>query len=165
MGWTIASLSVRETAVVGTLILDFALQWVMAHLSTGCLSYPSASPLYANALSVRSTVHVIGKPGTGPAADLCEQAGCLAAYILQSDKFFDLFGSLNFIGAALGTLFYAHYRHARQIVVTVFVCCWAVRLGSLLFYRALKSGGDSRLKPFLQKPRENMLAYYWGADA
>lgn len=83
----------------------------------------------------------------------CGQAAFCVAAALRTDKFYDALGSSNFIAAALATFFYGHYYHARQIVVTVFVCCWALRLGSFLFYRVLKSGGDSRFKDIKDKPR------------
>ncbi|KAK9801995.1 hypothetical protein WJX73_007868 [Symbiochloris irregularis] len=112
--WTIGSLSIRESAVVGSLILDFAIQ--------------------LSALVIAAS--------------------------LRTDKFYDLLGSTNFIAAAIATLTYAHYYHARQIVVTVFVCCWALRLGSLLFYRVLKTGGDSRFKDIKDKPHKFFVAWF-----
>ena len=60
-------------------------------------------------------------------------------------------GSTAFAVVAIGTLTYAHYYHARQIIVTVMVLLWAVRLGGFLVLRVMATGGDSRFNEVKDK--------------
>ncbi len=50
----------------------------------------------------------------------------------------DLAGTLNFIVLAVMTLLLAGSYTARQIVVTVLVCVWGLRLGAYLVNRVFK---------------------------
>lgn len=63
-------------------------------------------------------------------------------------------GSTAFAVVAIGTLTYAHYYYARQIIVTVMVLLWALRLGGFLVLRVMKTGGDSRFNEVKNKPCE-----------
>ena len=63
-------------------------------------------------------------------------------------------GSTAFAVVAIGTLTYAHYYHARQIIVTVMVLLWALRLGGFLVLRVMATGGDSRFNEVKDKPCE-----------
>jgi steroid 5-alpha reductase family enzyme len=80
------------------------------------------------------------------------QAGWAVSATLKTEKLYDLLGSSTFAAVAIGTLTYAGYYHPRQIVVTTLVLLWAVRLGSLLFYRVLKTGNDSRFDEAKNNP-------------
>ncbi len=62
------------------------------------------------------------------------------AFVFQSDKLTDLGGSLNFFLIALLTLCASGTYTARQVVASVLVLVWSVRLGGFLFYRVLKTG-------------------------
>lgn len=62
------------------------------------------------------------------------------AFLAQSDKLTDLGGSLNFFLIAILTLCAGGTYTARQVVASVLVMVWAVRLGGFLFYRVLKTG-------------------------
>lgn len=79
-------------------------------------------------------------------------SGFIVAYILKTEMFFDLLGSLGFFSIALASLIYGDFYHARQVVVTVLVLCWATRLGSFLFMRVLAAGKDSRFDEIKDKP-------------
>lgn len=65
------------------------------------------------------------------------------AVFFQTEKFYDLVGSLTF-------LLVNHLSHgrssltSRQNVVSYLVFAWACRLGTFLFLRVLKDGGDRR---------------------
>jgi len=52
----------------------------------------------------------------------------------------------------IATLTYTHFYHPRQIIASIFVLLWALRLGSFLLYRVLKTGKDSRFEEVLDKP-------------
>jgi steroid 5-alpha reductase family enzyme len=74
---------------------------------------------------------------------------------LQTDKLYDALGSTTFAALAIGTLTYAKYYFARQIVATVLVIVWAARLGSFLLFRVLKTGRDSRFDEAKKQPCES----------
>ena len=68
------------------------------------------------------------------------------AAIAQTDRYFDLTGSLTYIAVTVLLLALSPERDARSIILTVLVVVWAVRLGSFLFTRNLRSGGDDRFE-------------------
>ena len=82
------------------------------------------------------------------------QGGWAISAPLQTDKLYDALGSTTFIALAIGTLTYAKYYYARQILATVLVVIWAARLGSFLLFRVLKTGRDSRFDEAKQQPCE-----------
>ncbi len=63
-----------------------------------------------------------------------------------------MLGSSTFIVLAIGTLAYAGRAHARPVVATIVVCCWALRLGGFLVFRVFKLGSDSRFDEAKKKP-------------
>jgi steroid 5-alpha reductase family enzyme len=68
----------------------------------------------------------------------------IPAYRQQTEKFFDLTGSLTYITiSTLGLLLSAGV-DGRAILVWVLVVIWAVRLGTFLFRRIRKAGKDDR---------------------
>jgi steroid 5-alpha reductase family enzyme len=75
------------------------------------------------------------------------------AYTCQFDKVTDLAGSANFVLLALLTFCLSQTYYTRQIVITVFVCVWGVRLGGYLLYRVIKRGKDDRF--------DEMRAKFW----
>ncbi|EGX96334.1 hypothetical protein CCM_00990 [Cordyceps militaris CM01] len=70
------------------------------------------------------------------------------AYAFQFDKITDLAGGLNFTILAVLTLALgggsAHGAHPRQLVVSLFMMAWSLRLAGFLFFRILKTGKDER---------------------
>ncbi|XP_070574426.1 uncharacterized protein [Ptychodera flava] len=66
------------------------------------------------------------------------------AAIFKLDKVTDFAGGTNFVIIAILTFFLAQTYCTRQIVVTVFVCLWGIRLSSYLVYRMVKIGEDQR---------------------
>ncbi len=77
----------------------------------------------------------------------------IPAYIFQTEKFFDLTGSITYITVTGVALCYSRYSvplDARSILLAVMVVVWAIRLGTFLFSRIQKAGKDDRfdeLKP------------------
>lgn len=77
----------------------------------------------------------------------------IPSYIFQTERFFDLTGSLTYITATGLTVCYSRYTSAldaRSILLATLVVVWALRLGSFLFSRIQKAGKDDRfdeLKP------------------
>lgn len=80
------------------------------------------------------------------------QVGWGISASLQTDKLYDALGSTTFAALAIGTLTYAKYYYARQILATVLVIVWAARLGSFLVFRVLKTGKDSRFDEAKTQP-------------
>jgi steroid 5-alpha reductase family enzyme len=70
----------------------------------------------------------------------------IPAYLFRTEKFFDLTGSLTYIGVIGLAVFSAGGWEPRSIVLAFGVLAWAVRLGSFLFLRVLRSGGDARFE-------------------
>lgn len=86
-------------------------------------------------------------------AFLIQWLAFIPAYIFQTEKFFDLTGSLTYITLTGVALCYSRTSvplDARTILLAVLVIVWAIRLGTFLFSRIQKSGKDDRfdeLKP------------------
>jgi steroid 5-alpha reductase family enzyme len=68
----------------------------------------------------------------------------IPAYLLQTEKFFDLTGSLTYISVILIAVFFSKGVDFRSILLAALVVIWAVRLGSFLFGRIQKAGKDDR---------------------
>lgn len=68
----------------------------------------------------------------------------IPAYIWQTERYFDLTGSLTYISATLLAFFLAAKEDTRSIVLLAMVLVWALRLGSFLFTRILQDGSDHR---------------------
>lgn len=74
----------------------------------------------------------------------------IPAYTLQSERFFDLTGSLTYIATTLLALALSRNAGTRSVLLTALVVIWAGRLGAFLFRRVKKAGKDDRfdeLKP------------------
>ncbi|KAI0370342.1 DUF1295-domain-containing protein [Pilatotrama ljubarskyi] len=105
-----------------------------------------------------------------------------AIFVPQAnEKFYDLGGSIGFISTTLVSLYYPHlklkywdripnatlppitYFAPRQILMNAAILAWSTRLGSFLFSRAMKAGGDSRFDEVKHKP----VAFtgFWMAQA
>ncbi len=66
------------------------------------------------------------------------------AYLKQTERFYDLTGSLTYIGVTLFALLTAGPIGVRSAVLGLLVFVWAARLGSFLFRRIQAEGSDSR---------------------
>ena len=74
----------------------------------------------------------------------------IPAFLLQTEKFFDLTGSLTYILVISLAALLSPDLDARSFLLWALVVIWAVRLGSYLFQRVRKAGKDDRfddLKP------------------
>ena len=70
----------------------------------------------------------------------------------HSEKFFDITGSLTFIGVSVAVLLLAPVADARGWVLAAMIVLWAVRLGAFLFVRVHRSGGDDRFDGLKTNP-------------
>jgi len=74
----------------------------------------------------------------------------IPAFLLQTEKFFDLTGSLTYILVISLAALLSPDLDARSFLLWALVVIWAVRLGTFLFRRVHKAGKDDRfdeLKP------------------
>lgn len=68
----------------------------------------------------------------------------IPAYVFQTEKYFDLTGSLSYITVTTMALALSPNIDGRSILLWALVIIWAVRLGSFLFGRIHKAGKDDR---------------------
>ncbi len=68
----------------------------------------------------------------------------IPAYFMQTEKFFDITGSITYISITLAALFFSADVDARSMLLSALVVVWAVRLGTFLFSRIQKAGKDDR---------------------
>lgn len=66
------------------------------------------------------------------------------AYVLQSERFFDLTGGLTYITVAVVAVLFSDAPDARSYLLLAMVVIWAVRLASYLFLRIRRAGADTR---------------------
>ncbi|XP_067652616.1 uncharacterized protein [Haliotis asinina] len=83
----------------------------------------------------------------------------LIACTCKFDKVTDFAGGTNFVVLAVLTFFLAETYSTRQIIITVFVVVWGLRLSGYLLYRIIKIGEDNRF----DDKRENCLKFagFW----
>jgi steroid 5-alpha reductase family enzyme len=85
-------------------------------------------------------------------AFLIQWLAFIPAYWLQTEKFFDLTGSITYISVITLALIFSKAVDARSILLLAVVVIWAIRLGTFLFGRIKKAGKDDRfdeIKPSL----------------
>lgn len=71
----------------------------------------------------------------------------IPAFIFQTEKFFDITGSITYMTVTGVALCYSRYSlplDARSVLVAALVIIWAIRLGTFLFSRIQKAGKDDR---------------------
>ena len=83
-------------------------------------------------------------------AFLIQWLAFIPAYRLQTEKFFDLTGSITYISVISIAALLSKGMDTRSILLWALVVIWAIRLGTFLFRRIRKAGKDDRfdeLKP------------------
>jgi steroid 5-alpha reductase family enzyme len=68
----------------------------------------------------------------------------IPSYLLQTEKYFDLTGSLTYISVITLALVFSIGADGRSILLWALVVIWAIRLGTFLFRRIKKAGKDDR---------------------
>jgi steroid 5-alpha reductase family enzyme len=77
-------------------------------------------------------------------AFLIQWLAFIPAYLLQTEKFFDLTGSLTYISVTVIALLLGPEVDGRSLLLLALVVIWAGRLGTFLFRRIQKAGKDAR---------------------
>ncbi len=86
----------------------------------------------------------------------------IPAYLFQTEKFYDLTGSLTYL-----TVIWFVYLSSNQVgevnfqnlIVTVLISIWAIRLGSFLFSRIHKDGEDKRFRSIKTSPSQFFMTW------
>jgi steroid 5-alpha reductase family enzyme len=68
----------------------------------------------------------------------------IPAYLFQTEKFFDLTGSITYISVVTIAFVFSKAMDVRMILLSALVVIWAIRLGTFLFRRIQKAGKDDR---------------------
>ncbi|CAN7521732.1 DUF1295 domain-containing protein [Microbacterium maritypicum] len=76
----------------------------------------------------------------------------IPAMLLQTERFFDLTGSLTFFAISAALVLLAPQPDARSWILAGMVMLWAVRLGSFLALRVHKAGSDGRFDQIKGSP-------------
>ncbi|WP_371194058.1 DUF1295 domain-containing protein [Glaciecola sp. SC05] len=76
----------------------------------------------------------------------------IPAYLLQTEKFYDLVGSCSFLVLIIVCLVNTQAIAWYQILLAAMVGTWAIRLGSFLFIRIAKDGADKRFDHIKPNP-------------
>jgi steroid 5-alpha reductase family enzyme len=66
------------------------------------------------------------------------------AYVYQTEKYFDLTGSVTYLSVTVAAVLGAGATDGRSLVLAGAVIVWALRLGSFLYRRIHRAGKDSR---------------------
>ena len=77
-------------------------------------------------------------------AFLIQWLAFIPAYLLQTEKFYDLTGSITYITVTTIAVLLSPTVDDRSILLLVLVLIWATRLGTFLFRRIYESGKDAR---------------------
>jgi len=95
-------------------------------------------------------------------AFLIQWLAFIPAYFFQTEKFFDLTGSITYISVIGVAVCYSRYSidlDARSILLAALVIIWALRLGTFLFGRIQKAGKDDRFDEI--KPSFIRFLNFW----
>lgn len=68
----------------------------------------------------------------------------LPSFAFQTEHYFDLTGSLSYIGTVIAAIYLNPNLDIRDLIICAMILIWAVRLGSFLFWRIKKDGQDKR---------------------
>ena len=87
----------------------------------------------------------------------------IPAYVFQTEKFYDLTGSLTYLSVIWFSLtvsseYFANLNLA-NLVIVLLITFWALRLGSFLFMRIHKDGEDKRFRTI--KPSASQFFMTW----
>ncbi|HSR31807.1 MAG TPA: DUF1295 domain-containing protein [Anaerolineae bacterium] len=92
-------------------------------------------------------------------AFLIQWLAFIPAYLLQTEKFLDLTGSITYVAVAAIAVLLSPVVDGRSILLLALVVIWAVRLGTFLFRRIRKAGKDARFDEI--KPSFIRFLNFW----
>jgi len=83
----------------------------------------------------------------------------IPAFIFQTEKFYDLTGSLTYLTTIFFTLYITDSGNIADYIIVACIATWAIRLGSFLFMRIHKAGEDRRFRDI--KPNFTRFFMTW----
>ena len=83
----------------------------------------------------------------------------IPAYLMQTEKFYDLAGSLTYISIISYVFYKSSEFNLGNLVLSLFIIIWAVRLGSFLFFRIKKAGEDKRFRDIKPSPTRFFMTW------
>ncbi|XP_054720446.1 uncharacterized protein LOC129230080 [Uloborus diversus] len=83
----------------------------------------------------------------------------IVSAFLKTEIFYDLTGSITFIVLSHMCISWNPERSLRQMIQSGMILTWAVRLGTFLFIRVIKSGKDRRFDKVRENPKRFFV--YW----
>ena len=96
-------------------------------------------------------------------AFIIQWAAFIPAYAFQTEKFYDLTGTLTYLTVTWYTLYMSSEKftnlNGASIAIVLFISIWAIRLGSFLFSRIHKDGEDKRFRTI--KPSATQFFMTW----
>ena len=86
----------------------------------------------------------------------------IPAYLLQTEKFYDISGSITYI-SVVSYCFIKNYDSQNldigNVILSVIIIAWALRLGSFLFFRIKKAGEDVRFREIKKSPTRFFMTW------
>jgi len=83
----------------------------------------------------------------------------IPAYLMQTEKFYDLAGSLTYISIISYVFYKSSEFNLGNLILSVLIIIWAVRLGSFLFFRIQKAGEDKRFRDIKPSPTRFFMTW------
>ena len=68
------------------------------------------------------------------------------SFIFSTEHYFDLTGSISYVTTVILACLLTPELHIRDIIISIMVLVWAIRLGSFLFTRVKRDGQDRRFE-------------------
>ena len=81
------------------------------------------------------------------------------SYLARTEHYYDLTGSLTYLSVTLLAVLLTDDLDARSVIIAILVLVWAGRLGSFLFRRVRKAGGDGRFDTIKQSWLRFLMAW------
>ncbi len=81
------------------------------------------------------------------------------AYIYQTERYYDLVGSLTHLSVVACALLLGYAADPRSILLALLIAIWAVRLGTFLFARVRADGFDRRFSKLKPNPVRFLMAW------
>lgn len=82
------------------------------------------------------------------------------AMIFQTEKFYDLVGGLSFVAASVVCIVFKPFLTVKENIAIIMMNLWATRMALFLFYRVMKTGGDSRFKKIKINAPKFFMAWF-----
>ena len=83
----------------------------------------------------------------------------IPAYLMQTEKFYDLAGSITYISIISYVYCQSSEFNTASLILSLFIIVWAIRLGSFLFFRIKKAGEDKRFRDIKPSPTRFFMTW------